>query len=151
MSKSHSKVTLREITKENLRSILALKVAPGQEQFVASNAVSLAQAHFEPELPYFRAIYADDVPVGFLMLEYDAEEQYHFLWRFMIGERFQKHGYGRQALELLFSHVRTLPNSKALYTSCVPGEGGPGPFYENLGFVYTGKEEDGELFMRREL
>jgi diamine N-acetyltransferase len=144
-------VTLREIVKENLRSILCLKVAPHQEQFVASNAASLAQAHFEPELPWFRAIYAGEVPVGFLMLEYNAEEQFYFLWRLMIDERYQKHGYGRKALELLFAYVKTLPNSDALYTSCVPAEGGPGPFYERMGFVYTGEEEAGELYMRREL
>ncbi|NJO78756.1 MAG: GNAT family N-acetyltransferase [Cyanobacteria bacterium RM1_2_2] len=151
MSKFDSGVTLCEITKENLGSILRLKVTPDQEQFVASNAVSLAEAHFEPELPYFRAIYAGGVPVGFLMLEYNAEEQFYFLWRLMIDERYQKHGYGQQALELLFAHVKTLPNADALYTSCVPAEGGPGPFYEKMGFVYTGEEEDGELYMRREL
>jgi diamine N-acetyltransferase len=151
MSEFYPKITLREITKENLRSILQLKVAPHQEQFVASNAASLAEAHFEPELPWFRAIYAGDVPVGFLMLEYNAEEQFYFLWRLMIDERYQKHGYGRQALELLFTHVKTLPKSDVLYTSCVPAEGGPGPFYEKMGFVYTGEEEDGELHMRREL
>ena len=39
----------------------------------------------------------------------------------------------------------------AVETSCVPGKAGPGPFYEKMGFVYTGKEEDGELVMRREL
>ncbi|MBW4623411.1 MAG: GNAT family N-acetyltransferase [Cyanosarcina radialis HA8281-LM2] len=151
MSEFDLEVTLREISKENLKSILGLKVAPHQEQFVASNAVSLAQAHFEPELPWFRAIYAGEVPVGFLMLEYNAEEQFYFLWRLMVDERYQKHGYGRKALELLFAHVKTLPNSGALYTSCVPAEGGPGPFYEQMGFVYTGEEEDGELYMRREL
>ncbi|PSB01110.1 hypothetical protein [Merismopedia glauca] len=58
MSDFDSEVTLREIAKENLGSILRLKVAPHQQQFVASNAESLAQAHFEPELPWFRAIYA---------------------------------------------------------------------------------------------
>lgn len=35
-------VTLREITAETLRSVLKLSVRPGQEQFVASNAVSIA-------------------------------------------------------------------------------------------------------------
>lgn len=130
---------------------MRLKVAPHQEQFVASNAVSLAEAHFEPVLPWFRAIYADDIPVGFLMIEYNIEEQFYFLWRFMIDERYQKHGYGQQALALLFAYVKTLPNADALYTSCVPGDGGPGPFYEQLGFVYTGDEEDGELYMRRAL
>jgi diamine N-acetyltransferase len=153
MSEFDPEVTLREITKENLWDILRLKVAPHQEQFVASNAVSLAEAHFEPELPWFRAIYACDVSVGFLMLEYNAEEQFYSLWRLMIDERYQKHGYGRKALELLFAHVRTLPKSDALYTSCVPAEGGSGLFYEKMGFVYTGDgdEEDGELYMRREL
>ncbi len=151
MSEFVPEVTLREITQENLSDILRLKVAPLQEQFVASNAVSLAEAHFEPQLPWFRAIYADETPVGFLMLEYNAEEQFYFLWRLMIDERYQKHGYGRKALELLFAHVKTLPGADALYTSCVPDEGSPGLFYEKMGFVYTGEEEDGELFMRREL
>ncbi|MGF1567953.1 MAG: GNAT family N-acetyltransferase [Nodosilinea sp.] len=151
MSEFDSEVTLREITRENLGSILRLKVTPEQEQFVASNATSLAEAHFEPRLPWFRAIYAGDVPVGFLMLEYNAEEQFYFLWRFMIDERYQRQGYGRQALELLFAHVKTLPKSDALYTSCVPAEGGPGSFYEKMEFVYTGEEEDGELYMRRQL
>jgi hypothetical protein len=31
-----------------------------------------------------------------------------------------------------------------------PGSG-PGPFYEKMGFVYTGEAEDGELWMRRAL
>jgi diamine N-acetyltransferase len=153
MSEFDPEVTLREITKENLGSILRLKVAPDQEQFVASNAVSLAEAHFEPELPYFRAIYAGDVPVGFLMLEYNAEEQFYSLWRLMIDKKYQKLGYGRKALELLLAHVKTLPKSDVLYTSCVPAEGGPGLFYQKMGFVYTGTgdEEDGELYMRRDL
>jgi diamine N-acetyltransferase len=151
MSEFDLEVTLREITKENLSDILRLKVTPHQEQFVASNSVSIAEAHFEPQLPWFRAIYAGEAPVGFLMLEYNAEEQFYFLWRLMIDERYQKHGYGRKALELLFAHVKTLPRADALYTSCVPAEGSPGPFYEKMGFVYTGEEKYGELYMRREL
>lgn len=144
-------VTLREITKENLHDILRLQVAPHQEHFVASNAVSLAEAHFEPDLPWFRGIYAGDTPVGFLMLEYNSEDATYTLWRFMIDVRYQGCGYGRQALELLFAHVKTLPGRAVLYTHCVPGEGGPGPFYEKMGFAYTGEEEGGGLWMRRAL
>lgn len=151
MSEFDLEVTLREITKENLGAILRLKVTPHQEQFVASNAVSLAEAHFEPEIPWFRAIYAGDVPVGFLMLEYDSEDETYNLWRFMIDEQHQGHGYGQKALELLFTHLKTLPQADMLYTSCVPGEGGPGPFYEKMGFVYTGEEEGGERWMRRKM
>ncbi|NJM49062.1 MAG: GNAT family N-acetyltransferase [Alkalinema sp. RU_4_3] len=151
MSKCDLEVTLREITKENWRDILRLKVAPHQEQFVASNAASIAEAYFNPEVAWFRAIYAGDVPVGFLMLEDNVAQQDYFLWRFMIDEQFQGNGYGRRALELFFAEVKTRPGADALETSCVPAEGGPGPFYEKMGFVYTGKEEEGELVMRREL
>jgi diamine N-acetyltransferase len=151
MSESNIKVTLREITKDNWRDILRLKVAPYQEQFVASNAMSIAEAHFNPEVAWFRAIYAGDVPVGFLMLEDDVVRQEYFLWRFMIDEQYQGRGYGRKALELFFSHVKTRPGADAVETSCVPAKGGPGSFYEKMGFVYTGQEENGELVMRREL
>ena len=151
MSKFDLEVTLREITQENWLAIVRLKVAPHQEQFVASNAMSIAEAHFHPEVAWFRAIYAGDVPVGFLMLEDDVAQQEYFLWRFMIDQQSQGRGYGRKALELFFAYVKTRPGADAVETSCVPAKGGPGPFYEKMGFVYTGKEEDGELVMRREL
>lgn len=144
-------VTLREVTRENLSEVLRLQVAPHQETFVASNAVSISQAHFAPAVAWFRAIYAGDVPVGFLMLEDDVAQQQYFLWRFMIDQRYQGHGYGRKALKLFFEHVKTRPGAIVVDTSCVPAVGGPGPFYEKMGFVYTGEEENGELVMRREL
>jgi diamine N-acetyltransferase len=152
MSESDREVTLREITKENWREVVRLKVAPHQEPFVASNAMSIAEAHFNPDFAWFRAIYAGDVPVGFLMLQDDVAQHGYFLWRLMIGEPYQGRGYGRKALELLCAHVKTRPGAAVLETSCVPAPGGPGPFYEKMGFVYTGtEEENGELVMRREL
>jgi diamine N-acetyltransferase len=144
-------VSLREITKDNLLPVLLLKVAPEQERFVAPNAVSIAQAYFDRETAWFRAIYADDVPVGFLMLEDQPDTEHYFLWRFMIDARFQGLGFGARALDLLIDHVRTRPGANELGTSCVPGQGSPGPFYERLGFVYTGEVSDGELVMRRPL
>ena len=144
-------VTLREITRDTLLDVLRLKVAPSQEKFVATNAVSIAQAHFYPEVAWFRAIYAGETPVGFMMLEDEPSKPRYYLWRFMIDERYQSKGYGRKAIEAICDHVRTRPGATALYLSCVPAEGGPGPFYEKLGFRYTGEEEEGELEMRREL
>ena len=144
-----SVVTLREVTKENLISVLRLKVAPEQEKFVASNAVSIAQAYFDRETAWFRAVYADEAPVGFLMLEDRPEEQTYFLWRFMIDARWQGMGFGARAIALLLDHVRTRPGATVLGVSCVPGDGSPGPFYERMGFAYTGEEDHGELVMRR--
>ena len=61
-------VSLRELTKATLYDILRLKVAPSQQRFVASNAESVAEAHFNQQTASFRGIYAGDTPVGFLML-----------------------------------------------------------------------------------
>jgi diamine N-acetyltransferase len=144
-------VTLREITRDSLDAILKLKVAATQESFVASNAVSLAQAHFHPETAWFRAVYAGEEPVGFVMLELDDVACEYGLWRFMIDERHQRRGYGQKALEQAIAHVMTRPQAKALLTSIVPGEGNPGPFYQKLGFVFTGEVDHGEQVMRLDL
>ena len=144
-------VSLREVTRENLREVLRLKVAPEQEKFVANNAVSIAQAHFYPEIAWFRAIYADETPVGFMMLSDDATKPEYFLWRLMLDARYQKFGFAAKAMELLFDYVRTRPGAKEIFTSCVPGEGSPFRFYEKLGFSDTGKVEDDEVVMRRDL
>lgn len=144
-------VTLREITKDTVRDILRLKVAPQQEHFVASNAVSLAQALFYQDVAWFRAVYADETPVGFLMLEDDVAKESYFLWRFMIDARYQGRGYGQQAIALLVDHVKTRPGATNLLVSCVPGEGSPCPFYEKLGFVDTGKVDDGEIVLSMKL
>ena len=145
------RLELREVTKANLREVLRLKVAPEQERFVATNAVSLAQAHFDPEIAWFRAICDGDTPVGFVMLDDNPKTRTYTLWRFMIDARYQRKGYGREALELVFAHVKTRPGATELFTSCVDAPGGPGPFYEGLGFTYTGALDEGERVMRRPL
>ena len=43
-------VSLEAITKENLIRVLVLEVSPPQRHFVASNAISLAQAHVDPQM-----------------------------------------------------------------------------------------------------
>jgi len=144
-------VHLREVTRDNLREILHLKVAPEQERFVASNAISIAQAYFYRDQAWFRGIYDGDAPVGFLMLDDEPAKPRYTLWRFMIDYRHQRQGFGSQALELLFGHVKTRPGAKEIYTSCVEAPNGPGPFYEGLGFIYTGELDEGERVMRRPL
>jgi diamine N-acetyltransferase len=140
-------LSLREVTTANLREVLRLRVAPAQERFVAPNAVSVAEAYFHRDVAWFRALYAGEAPVGFLMLEDRPEEASYHLWRFMVDARYQGMGLGARGLHLLIEHVRARPGATRLTLSCVPAEGGPGPFYEKQGFAYTGEEEDGELVM----
>lgn len=148
MPRRESEVTLREVTKDNLLEVLRLKVAPEQLKLVALNSISIAQAHYEGDAAWYRTIYADDIPVGFVMLEDRPEESMYFLWRFMIDARFQRLGFGEKAIRLLIDHVRTRPGATVLDTSVVPGDGSPQPFYEKLGFVFTGEMEEGERILR---
>lgn len=140
-------VSLREITKETVNSVLNLSVTKEQEQFVASNAVSIAEAYFSTAA-WFRAIYADETPVGFLMLSDQPDKGEYFLWRFMVDAQHQGKGYGRRALELLIEHVKTRPNAKELFLSHVPGPGSPEGFYHRLGFEHTGEQAGEELVMK---
>jgi diamine N-acetyltransferase len=153
-----SKVSLREITIHDVRAVCMLDVALDQDGLVAPNAVSIAQAHFSPEA-WFRAIYADDVPVGFAMLEdwsqvLDREpelyegERFIALWRFMIDHRYQGLGFGAQAIQLLIAQARSRPTVKNMLLSFVPKENNPEAFYQRFGFVRTGEEDEGELIMR---
>jgi diamine N-acetyltransferase len=143
-------VTLREVTAETVRAVCALEVASTQRGYVAPNAVSIAQAHFEPKA-WFRAVYAGEEPVGFVMLHEDTEKLEYFLWRFMVAAEHQGKGYGRQALDLVVKHVRTLPGARVLGSSFVPGEHGPQAFYLRYGFVETGEVEEGEHVIRLDL
>ena len=147
----NSTVTLREVTRENLRAVLNLEVTSKQKKFVASNAMSIAQAYFDREIAWFRAIYADETSVGFLMLSDDASKHEYFLWRLMIDAKYQKLGFAKKAVALLFDYVRTRPGAKEILVSYVPGGEGPQGFYEKLGFMPTGEMEGDEVVMRRDL
>ena len=149
-------ISLREITQDSLSAVIGLSVAPPQEAFVASNAISIAEAHFHPEA-WFRAIYAHEEPVGFLMLhdehllEHPRQEGFYYLWRLMIDSRFQGRGYGRLAIEVLVRHVHSRPQAQRLVTSCLPAPGSPLPFYLKVGFSETGEVVDGEIELARSL
>jgi len=144
-------VSLCEVTAETVREVCRLSnslVPP--KNMVAPNALSIAQAYFEPRA-WFRAIYAGEVPVGFVMLYDDAEEQEYFLWRLMIAGPQQGKGYGRRAVELLVDYVRTRPGARALEVSCGQGAGSPEGFYRRLGFRRSGKMYDDEVGLVLEL
>jgi len=138
-----SEISLREITGETVGVVCELEVAPEQTEFVASNARSIAEAHFEPRA-WFRAVYAGEEPVGFVMLFDDPEAGRYFLWRFMIAFEHQGKGYGKAALDLVVEYVRSRPNAGELQCSYVPGDAGPGGFYAEYGFAETGEVVHGE-------
>src|SRR3954447_22221339 len=99
-------VTLREISEDNRDDVLALCVTPGQQQFVSSVRASLDEAAASPHAnPWYRAIYADDGPVGFVMVSCNVRPQPPhvfgpwLLWKLLIDQRYQGRGYGADAVQ----------------------------------------------------
>ena len=128
-------VVLREITAATVRAICALETSEAQRRFVAPNAVSIAQAYFESRA-LFRAVYADELAVGFVMWKPADDPGVAYPWRFMIDRRHQRKGYARQAIMLLIDDVRDAGYGQ-LTTSVVLGPGGPLDFYRSLDFIET--------------
>jgi GNAT superfamily N-acetyltransferase len=145
-------ISLREITDANIGTVEALRTTPGQERFVSSVVSSLQEASAVPQAnPWFRAVYADEQPVGFVMLAWNVDPQPPgiigpwFLWKLLIDHHHQRLGYGAQVVRQIVTLIRD-QGAAELLTSYALGEGGPAGFYQALGFVPTGAvDEDGEV------
>lgn len=139
-------ITIREITKENYRAACKLKVGSGQEHFVATNAVSIADSKFHPSWQCF-GIYADGQMVGFLMHGPDDEGQ-QWIIRLMVDETQQGHGYGRAAMELILARFGADPACAQVAISYEPENVVAQKLYASFGFVETGEVEEGETVAR---
>jgi diamine N-acetyltransferase len=140
-------VELRDVTADNWDNVSALSLAPGQEQLVAKNADSLAEARCDPGARP-RAVYAGDRVVGFLM--YDAGQpedrpREALIYRFMVDRKHQGKGYGRAALARALAEIRTIPGVGKISIRYMPENPVARPFYASFGFVEVGWDEDGEI------
>ncbi|SER65387.1 diamine N-acetyltransferase [Lentzea xinjiangensis] len=150
-------IRLAEITDANRDAVIAVRVHPAQERFVASVEASFRHAQARPEAnPWLRAAYDGDEPVGFVMLSWNATPRPgvlgpYFLWRLLVGAGRQGRGYGTAILDEVVA-LLCADGATTLLTSYVPGEGCPEPFYRRYGFVPTGEvDEDGEIVLSLDL
>ena len=141
-------VELREVTKDNYEECLNLNVADNQKTFISSNAYSLAQAWIYYKTAYPFAIYADNKMVGFIMLGYYEAEQYYTLWKFMIDEKYQKKGYGKEALKLGIDHLINCFKVKEIYTAYESHNFVAKNLYASVGFRETGEVVGNEVGMK---
>ena len=135
-------ITFREITSDNYSQVLNLKITPEQEaaKFVSPVVRSLADAWFyrEEGIAYPKAIYADEDLVGFIMYELDTEEQQVFIWRFLIDQRYQGKGYGRQTIEAVLAMAKEQAQITKVVADYVDGNEPMKKILLDLGFEETG-------------
>lgn len=144
-------VELVEITAANVRGVGEIDRAFSQRNLVASVFESLAEALVPPEVrggriePWFRAVAADGDLVGFVMMAEPHEGSPHpYLWRLVVDVRHQGRGIGRRVLEQIIDARRAAGFSGLTVSYVADGPGSPRRFYERLGFVPTGRVDDGE-------
>jgi diamine N-acetyltransferase len=138
------RIHFKRITASSVIEICSLSdtLSAAERKMVTDNAISIAQAHFS-ESAWIRAIYLDEIPVGFIMLhfgsDYDDGIDCHgaFLWRLMIAGPHQGKGYGKEALDFLVKHLKAQGYNE-LFTCCGVGEASPEEFYRRYGFEPTG-------------
>src|SRR6478735_2713467 len=105
---SDAEITLRRISALTVCDVCELSDTLSEEQrnMVADNGTSIAEAHFS-ENAWFRAIYAEETLVGFIMLHQGSDWDDGidcpgvYLWRFMIARPFQGKGIGKKAIDLV--------------------------------------------------
>ena len=148
-------ITLRPVTEDNFDDIVKLSdtLTEYQRTCVAPNVVSLAQAYIFINTAWPRAIYKDELPIGFVMLSLTNEDlpnedqPAYYLWRFMIAFDHQKKGYGKNVLDQIIEKCRK-DGIKTLYTSCETSGEQPYRFYIGYGFIDTQTVEDGEQVLK---
>ena len=145
-------INFRAITEENFDAIIRMK-RPENEGFVASNAYSLAQAWLyrgnNDVYPF--AIYNDEEPVGFMMLDEDLEERCLVIWRIMFPEEHQNKGYGTAAIKKIVDLARESGKYDFMILDYVPENKIAEHVYTQIGFRPTGEESNGEIVLRMDL
>lgn len=151
-------VELVEVTADNVRAVGRIESSFSQRGLVAPVLVSLAEALVPPVedgaqvVPWYRAIAVDGEVAGFVMMaEPNAAEPHPYLWRLVVDARHQGRGIGRRALEQIIADRRAAGHTALTVSYVADRPGSPARFYERLGFVPTGRIEDGEVEAMRDL
>ena len=145
-------INFRAINEDNFDAIIRMK-RPDDEHFVASNAYSLAQAWLYRDAGdvYPFAIYNDDEPVGFMLLDEDIEEKCLIIWRIMFPVENQFKGYGTAAIREIIRLAKESGKYDFMLLDCDPENHAAEHVYRKLGFMPTGIIEHGENELRLDL
>ena len=150
--------SLRPVVKDDLRALFAVKVAPEQENFVAPNPITLAQAAYETGSEVY-GIWDGETAVGLTaMIDFRLSDDLMegddpnsaYLWRLMIGAEHQGKGHGKRALAFFRDWARDKGLSRVTLTVAPQNTYAVG-FYESFGFKRTGRIVEREIELADDL
>ncbi len=131
-------IHLKEIDEKNWYDCCHLELFTHQKEFLETNAISILQSKYEPQLkPY--AIYAEQEMVGFFMYSTVKEElDSYWIYRFMIDKKFQRKGLGAKAFQLILNQMSQLPDCSRIAVGYDEKNVGTHHFYAKMGFTDNG-------------
>ncbi len=151
-------VVIKPITLKDVVPLHKLSVRDEQDNFIAPNAVTIAQARFETGA-YDFCIWDNDRRVGLIavidMSEHDQRTEIDdpeaiYVWRLLIDKDSQGKGYGTAAMNWVEAWTkargRTLIQIQAVETNDAAIK-----LYEKLGYTKTGKRDDSEIQLEKRL
>jgi diamine N-acetyltransferase len=142
-------ICLKDINKENWKECIFLTTNKNDkhfvcEEFVASNALSIAQSKIQKGW-ITKAIYDENIMIGFTMYGYCYENNFYEICRIMIDHKYQAKGYGKESLRKVIKEMKKFKDCNEIYLFFDPENKLAKRLYENLGFKDTGKIINGEL------
>lgn len=142
-------IYFKDINEENWKECIFLTTNKDNkhsicEEFVASNALSIAQSKIQKGW-ITKAIYDENIMIGFTMYGYCYENSFYEICRLMIDHKYQGKGYGKAALRKVIEEMKKFKDCNEIYLCFDPDNKIAKGLYTNLGFKDTGKIIDGEL------
>ena len=148
----------RAVTRDHLWPLIGLSVRHDQQDLVSSNMKTFAEAPFEPGSRVW-GLWVDATPVGLMAMvdprEYpffneEDDREAAYLWRLMFAVGHQGKGYGRAAIAMALAVARDWGCPRLTSGVADVPHSNMG-FYERLGFRWTGRFEQGEKVITRDV
>lgn len=148
MTLDAASIELRDVTQDNFDSVIGLRVAEDQREFLNPNVEAIAWAYVFPETTPL-VIYAGEIPVGLASYGYIPADGRCWIVHFMIDEGAQRKGIGRAGLERLLARMEAVSGGADIAVAVNPENVAAIHLYEAFGFVDTGRRQNDELIFRR--
>lgn len=162
---STKRLIIKPIGFKELDDALSLKVHKFQRDFVAENALAIAEAYAaqkEGTKTECFVAYENELPIGFVSVAFGSigasgEKEWmnnsYYLWRIMVDMNYQNKGYGTEIITAIIDWCKSMPlgQSNIIFTSSDSNNKNALSFYQKNGFVRTDDYVDDEIVLRRDL
>ena len=142
------RIELKPVDQYNKSDCIRLKVTKAQSEYIASNESSIEAAEEYSDVARPFVIYSDGIAVGFTMFafepDYEDPDDRYWLWRFMIDEKYQGQGYGKEALKHIISYFKE-NGAGNIRLSTKESNVNAIHLYQSFGFAPNGDVNDGEI------